>query len=531
MSEPLPAVVYGALSKKATPTRPASPASTRPSANGSTASEAARSSARSKDDGSPAPSATGAPTWNGPSRRRRVRAHGRPSCGPNSRPGSRAAAAQGPGPLAAGAVHAMRRAGVALRTVHDDEFVDNELLIGFASRQASKYSRRPVRVRQAGQAAPARPGRPLGGPLPDGYLRAGRQTLSAPTRPARPSVSPGRRRRARRPHRPPLNADGHRTRTGSPWTRGRCRPSSRTRSTPARSPTSAARPDERIVPGPHPPCRPGRVGRRSSTPARPATTAPGAQDRPAEHEPRARQARRPAAAAAAAWASTTSSYRRKRTVAAGAPTAACQAHDCSGICDAPPDRRRDGGRRRDRGAGHAAGRLRRLGRRIRDRVRPGARPPGGRGRTGRTRPRRPGPPRREGRRPLGRVWSPPTTPRPTWCCPRSSANSRPCSTPRGSPAPPGTRSRPCPPASPPTGCSTSPTPSKPPSGARSHRTLRWSRSTRRCARCSPSSASAGPRRAARSGDPIEPWLLADAVPARRRLAEAGQRARRCRGPA
>lgn len=64
----------------------------------------------------------------------------------------------------------MRARGVALRTVEDDEFVTNEMLIGFASRQASKYSEDLGAHVRRGYVAAAQAGKPLFSIIPDGYM-------------------------------------------------------------------------------------------------------------------------------------------------------------------------------------------------------------------------------------------------------------------------------------------------------------------------------------------------------------------------
>lgn len=68
---------------------------------------------------------------------------------------------------------AMRRAGVTLRTVHDDEFVQNEMLIGFASTQASKYSADLAESVKRAKRRQAEHGQHLGGPMPLGFMLDG----------------------------------------------------------------------------------------------------------------------------------------------------------------------------------------------------------------------------------------------------------------------------------------------------------------------------------------------------------------------
>jgi DNA invertase Pin-like site-specific DNA recombinase len=65
----------------------------------------------------------------------------------------------------------LKRAGVSLRSVEDDAFVTDEMLVGFASRMAHKYSEDvSSHVRSAKQRQFAN-GERLGGPVPDGYRR------------------------------------------------------------------------------------------------------------------------------------------------------------------------------------------------------------------------------------------------------------------------------------------------------------------------------------------------------------------------
>jgi Resolvase, N terminal domain len=62
----------------------------------------------------------------------------------------------------------MRRAGVALRAVHDDEMLREEL-VGINSRMAAKYSEDLVDSVKRAKRRQAERGEHLGGPLPDGY--------------------------------------------------------------------------------------------------------------------------------------------------------------------------------------------------------------------------------------------------------------------------------------------------------------------------------------------------------------------------
>lgn len=63
----------------------------------------------------------------------------------------------------------LRDKGVALRTVADDEFVTNEMLIGFASKQASKYVEDLSANVKRGKDDQFARGVWLGGPIPDGW--------------------------------------------------------------------------------------------------------------------------------------------------------------------------------------------------------------------------------------------------------------------------------------------------------------------------------------------------------------------------
>lgn len=65
----------------------------------------------------------------------------------------------------------LRRHGVALRSVEDDEFVTNPMLIGFSSSQASKYSEDLSAHVCRGKDEQMEAGLRLGGPVPDGLLR------------------------------------------------------------------------------------------------------------------------------------------------------------------------------------------------------------------------------------------------------------------------------------------------------------------------------------------------------------------------
>lgn len=67
--------------------------------------------------------------------------------------------------------------GVALRTVQDDDLVTNEMLIGFASRQAAKYSEDLSESVTRAKRRQAERGEHLGGPLPLGYVLAERKEV------------------------------------------------------------------------------------------------------------------------------------------------------------------------------------------------------------------------------------------------------------------------------------------------------------------------------------------------------------------
>ncbi len=114
----------------------------------------------------------------------------------------------------------MRRRGVALRTVEDDEFVTNEMLVGFASAQASKYSDDLGESVKRAKRRQAERGERLGGPLPLGYVNAKPPPLDPEHAPtverifelAASGVPDSALARA-------VNAEGYRTRSGRPFDR------------------------------------------------------------------------------------------------------------------------------------------------------------------------------------------------------------------------------------------------------------------------------------------------------------------------
>ncbi|MBA2794370.1 MAG: recombinase family protein [Thermoleophilaceae bacterium] len=66
----------------------------------------------------------------------------------------------------------LKRVGVAIRTVADDEYLSNEMLVGFASAQAAKYSRDLSESVTRAKRRQAERGEHLGGPMPLGYRLA-----------------------------------------------------------------------------------------------------------------------------------------------------------------------------------------------------------------------------------------------------------------------------------------------------------------------------------------------------------------------
>lgn len=111
----------------------------------------------------------------------------------------------------------LREKGVALRTVHDDEFVTNEMLIGFASRQSSKYAEDLSASVKRSKHRDAKAGKRLGGPWPLGYSKDGapavaRATVERIFALAEEGVPDSALART-------INAEGLRTRRGRPFDR------------------------------------------------------------------------------------------------------------------------------------------------------------------------------------------------------------------------------------------------------------------------------------------------------------------------
>jgi hypothetical protein len=115
----------------------------------------------------------------------------------------------------------MRRAGVALRSVHDDEMLREEL-VGINSRMTAKYSEDLGEAVRRAKRRQAERGEHLGGPLPDGYARDDRGEIVLDR--DREEVVRGILAMALdgTPDGPiarSLNARGVTTRKGNPWTR------------------------------------------------------------------------------------------------------------------------------------------------------------------------------------------------------------------------------------------------------------------------------------------------------------------------
>ncbi len=95
-----------------------------------------------------------------------------PNCGPTRRRFARGTG----GPSEARALGALyydlKRVGVAIRTGADDEYLSNEMLVGFASAQAAKYSRDLSESVTRAKRRQAERGEHLGGPMPLGYRLA-----------------------------------------------------------------------------------------------------------------------------------------------------------------------------------------------------------------------------------------------------------------------------------------------------------------------------------------------------------------------
>lgn len=133
------------------------------------------------------------------------------------------------GPKAARALGALyyvlKARGVALRTVADDDLVTNEMLIGFASRQAAKYAEDLSESVTRAKRRQAERGEHLGGPLPIGY------GLTAGTGHQEPVIDPDTAPTVRRIFElaaqgvpdaavaRAINAEGYRTRAGRPFDR------------------------------------------------------------------------------------------------------------------------------------------------------------------------------------------------------------------------------------------------------------------------------------------------------------------------
>jgi site-specific DNA recombinase len=120
-----------------------------------------------------------------------------------------------------GLFYELRAKGVALRTVTDDEFVTNEMLIGFASRQASKYTDELAASVKRAKRRQAEAGKHLGGPPPLGVDIVDGELVPDPTHLgsvlrifelAAQGVPDARLSRM-------VNEEGHRTKAGKPFER------------------------------------------------------------------------------------------------------------------------------------------------------------------------------------------------------------------------------------------------------------------------------------------------------------------------
>lgn len=123
----------------------------------------------------------------------------------------------------------LQRAGVAVRSADDDEFARNPMLWGIAGELAHKYAKDHGAHVARGKRAAVLAGKWGGGPAPDGYVleaeldERGNRTTRLVIDPAREPVilalfdmaadGIGASAVARR-----MNAAGHRTKTGKPWT-------------------------------------------------------------------------------------------------------------------------------------------------------------------------------------------------------------------------------------------------------------------------------------------------------------------------
>jgi hypothetical protein len=123
----------------------------------------------------------------------------------------------------------LRASGVTVRSVEDDDFATNEMLWGFASKQASKYADDLKAWVRRGKDRQREQGRYLGGPAPDGYHQ--REVRMRGDKPFRPRlVDETRAPIIRRAFElgatmgdpavaDKLNEEGHRVRSGKPWSR------------------------------------------------------------------------------------------------------------------------------------------------------------------------------------------------------------------------------------------------------------------------------------------------------------------------
>jgi DNA invertase Pin-like site-specific DNA recombinase len=148
---------------------------------------------------------------------------------------SRLGRGDGFGPTAARSLNevvtACNRAGVTVRSVEDDEFVSNQMLVGIASTQANKYSADISAHVKRGKQRQLEQGQRLGGPIPDGYLlrviRDVHDRVTARDYRFDPDREPTIRRMAALAlggHGAPavgriLNAEGYRRKNGKPWNR------------------------------------------------------------------------------------------------------------------------------------------------------------------------------------------------------------------------------------------------------------------------------------------------------------------------
>jgi DNA invertase Pin-like site-specific DNA recombinase/diadenosine tetraphosphatase ApaH/serine/threonine PP2A family protein phosphatase len=148
---------------------------------------------------------------------------------------SRLGRGDGFGPTAARSLNevvtACNRAGVTVRSVEDDEFVSNQMLVGIASTQANKYSADISSHVKRGKQRQLEQGQRLGGPVPDGYLlrvvRDEHDRVTARDYLFDPEREPTIRRMhalSLEGHGAPavsrvLNAEGHRRKNGKLWDR------------------------------------------------------------------------------------------------------------------------------------------------------------------------------------------------------------------------------------------------------------------------------------------------------------------------